>query len=344
MKKRLTGWLEREWYGKPHPNPVLTPLEFLFRQVVALRRWSYRSGLKEVGHLPVPIIVVGNLTVGGTGKTPLVVWLARFLKEKGFRPGIVSRGYGASPGPRPRQVSADSDVRAVGDEPLLIARRTGCPVFVFPKRVQAAKALLEENDCDIVLSDDGLQHHALSRDLEIAVVDGERRFGNGHCLPAGPLREPIERLHSVDFRVYSGEAPPGGYVMSLEGGVAVNLRDERVKEPVKSFAGRPFYAIAGIGHPQRFFDHLRSLGLTFDCREFPDHHEYRAEDLEFAKGLPIVMTEKDAVKCRAFATANFWYVPVEARLPAEFGENLLLLLKAKCNGQKTTRDPGLPRL
>jgi len=335
VKKQLTAWLQREWYGKSRPNPFLTSLEIVFRQVVTIRCWSYRNGFKKVSRLPVPIIVVGNLTVGGTGKTPLVIWLAQFLKEKGFKPGIVSRGYGASLGRRPRQVSADSDARAVGDEPLLIARRTGCPVFVFPERAEAAQALLEKTCCDIIVSDDGLQHYALARELEIAVIDGARRFGNGHCLPAGPLREPLERLKSVDLRVYSGEAPPGEYAMSLEGEVAVNLQDETVRKPLKSFVGRAFYAIAGIGNPQRFFSHLRSFGLEFDGREFPDHHEYRAEDLEFAKGQPIVMTEKDAVKCRAFGAENFWYVPVEAKLPTEFGENLLTLLKAKRNGQKT---------
>ena len=311
------------------------PLEALFRQIVKLRRWTYGSGLKRVSRFPVPIIVAGNLTVGGTGKTPLIIWLARFLRERGFKPGIVSRGYGASPGRRPLQVSKNSSARAVGDEPLLIARRTGCPVFVFPRRDEAAKALLDNMDCDVILSDDGLQHYALYRDLEIAVVDGSRRFGNGRCLPAGPLREPVERLNSIDLSVYTGEGPPGGYVMSLEGETAVNLQDEDVKEPLRSFAGCDFYAIAGIGNPQRFFDHLRSLGLRFDRREFPDHHGYRAKDLAFAKGRPILMTEKDAVKCRDFAAANFWYVPVEARLPAEFGENLLTLLKAKCNGPKT---------
>lgn len=335
MKKQLAGWFQREWYEKPRPNPFLIPLEALFRQVVTFRRWSYRNGLKRISRLPVPIIVVGNLTVGGTGKTPLVIWLARFLKENGFRPGIISRGYGASRGRRPVRVAEDSDVHAVGDEPLLIARRTGCPVFVFPQRAEAAKALLGRTDCDIILSDDGLQHYALYRDVEIAVVDGARQFGNGHCLPAGPLREPIERLSSVDLRIYSAEAPPGEYFMSLDGGVAVNLQEEQVKKPLRSFGGRAFYAIAGIGNPQRFFSHLRSFGLKFDSREFPDHHQYRVEDLGFAEGLPIVMTEKDAIKCRTFGASNLWYVPVEAMLPTEFGVNLLTILKAKCNGQKT---------
>jgi tetraacyldisaccharide 4'-kinase len=333
---QLTGWLLREWYEKPHPNPFLAPLERLFRQVVRARRWAYRNGLKHIRRFPVPVVVVGNLTVGGTGKTPLVIWLARFLKENGFKPGIVSRGYGVSTGPRPLRVSKESDAHTVGDEPLLVARRTGCPVFVFAKRAEAARALLENADCDIILSDDGLQHYALGRDLEIAVVDGARQFGNRCCLPAGPLREPVERLNSVDLRVYSGEAPPGEYAMVLEGDMAVNLQDESVRVPLKSFSGSVFCAIAGIGNPQRFFKHLLRFGLEFECREFPDHYRYRADDFEFVGGRAVLMTEKDAVKCRALAASNFWYVPVEARLPMEFGATLLTLLKAKRNGPKTT--------
>jgi tetraacyldisaccharide 4'-kinase len=336
VKKCVTSWLQREWYEKSVPNPFLIPLAAIFRKIVTIRRWSYRRGLKKVSRLPVPVIVVGNLTVGGTGKTPLVVWLARFLKEKGFRPGIISRGYGASHAQRPLRVFEDSKPYDVGDEPLLIARRTACPVFIFPQRVEAAKALFETTGCNVILSDDGLQHYALERDLEIVVIDGSRRFGNGLCLPAGPLREPVERLNSVDMIVCSGATATGEYAMWLEGGIAVNLQDQSIKEPLESFRGTPFVAIAGIGNPGRFFRHLGNFGLTFDCREFPDHYRYRVEDLAFAEGHPLLMTEKDAVKCLAFANSNFWYVPVEARLPVEFGENLLTLLKAKCNGQKTT--------
>ncbi|WP_119628766.1 tetraacyldisaccharide 4'-kinase [Methylocaldum marinum] len=336
MKKRVTNWLQREWYEKPSPNPFLIPLAATFRKIVTIRRWTYRRGVKRVSRLPVPAIVVGNLTVGGTGKTPLIVWLARFLKEKGFRPGIISRGYGAARARQPLQVFENSDPQDVGDEPLLIARRTACPVFVFHQRVEAANALLEKTGCNIILSDDGLQHYALDRDLEIVVVDGSRRFGNGLCLPAGPLREPVERLNSVDMTVSSEATAPGAYAMFLEGEIAVNLQDESVKRPLESFCGHPFVAIAGIGNPGRFFRHLGTFGLQFDCREFPDHHRYRAEDLAFAEECSLVMTEKDAVKCVAFANSNFWYVPVEARLPTEFGKNLLTLLKAKCDGQKIT--------
>ncbi len=334
-KNHLNRRLQAEWYGVS-PNRWLLPLEALFRQAVELRRRAYREGNKPSERLRVPVVVVGNLTVGGTGKTPLTIWLAAFLKSRGFRPGIVSRGYGGAAGSEPLAVDAASDPRRAGDEPVLIARRTGCPVSVFPKRAEAAKALLANTDCDIVIADDGLQHYALARDLEIAVVDGARRFGNGHCLPAGPLREPPERLRSVDMVVYSGvDVAEDGYPMALEGGEAVNLLDESLRRPLSAFANQALYALAGIGNPARFFGHLRKFGLDFDGREFPDHHLYSRQDLAFASGANLLMTETAAVKCRDFAGPAHWYVPVEARMPPAFGENLLTLLKAKRDGRKT---------
>lgn len=332
---RVSRWLQTEWYAKARPNPLLLPLEALYRQAVALRRRTYGEGGRRVERLAVPVIVVGNLSVGGTGKTPLTIWLAKLLKARGFRPGIVSRGYGGAVGGAPLAVTADTDPRKAGDEPVLIARRTGCPVSVFPKRAEAGRFLLAAGDCDLVIADDGLQHYALGRDIEIAVVDGARGFGNGHCLPAGPLREPPERLRSVDFVVYTGEAPAAGYSMVLEGGEAVNLLDENLSRPLSGFAGGPLWAMAGIGNPERFFDHLRRHGLSFGSRAFPDHHAYRPEDLRFVGTTPLLMTEKDAVKCRSFAAHGHWYVPVQARLPAEFGERLLALLKVKRDEQKT---------
>ncbi|MGZ8243219.1 tetraacyldisaccharide 4'-kinase [Methylomagnum sp.] len=331
LKNRFEQWLQAQWYGQAAPNPGLRPLEGLYRRAVEVRRQAYRDGRKKTEKLPVPTLVVGNLTVGGTGKTPLTIWLAGFLKQQGWRPGIVSRGYGGATQPEPLAVTAATDPRHAGDEPVLIARRTGCPVYVFPARAQAARALLAATDCDLIIADDGLQHYALARDIEIAVIDAARGFGNGRCLPAGPLREPPERLGSVDLVVYSGEAAAGGYGMALEGGHAVSLRDEMLRRPLADFAGQPCHALAGIGNPERFFAHLRRHGLACEGRALPDHHAYSKEDLEFAGAAPLFMTEKDAVKCRTFAGPAHWQVPVEARLPEEFGGAVLGLLAARSN-------------
>lgn len=326
VKQRLEHWLQAQWYGQATPNAGLRPLEGLYQRAVELRRQAYRDGRKKSEKPPVPTLVVGNLTVGGTGKTPLTLWLAEFLKRHGWRPGIVSRGYGGAKQRRPLAVTAATDPRLSGDEPVLIARRTGCPVYVFPARAEAARALLAATECDLIIADDGLQHYALARDLEIAVIDGARGFGNGHCLPAGPLREPPERLSSVNLVVYSGTGPADGHVMTLDGATAVNLRDESFRRPLADFAGQPCHALAGIGNPERFFAHLRRHGLDCEGRAFPDHHAYRREDLGFAGTAPLFMTEKDAVKCREFAGPNHWHVPVEARLPDEFGEAILKAL------------------
>jgi tetraacyldisaccharide 4'-kinase len=334
-KDRLSHWLQSEWYGATSPKAWLLPLESLFKRAVAVRRRAYREGRRPAERLPVPVIVVGNLSLGGTGKTPLTIWLAEFLQRQGYRPGIISRGYGGKGGAEPLAVTPASHPAETGDEPVLIAQRTGCPVCVFPKRAQAGRALLAREGCDILIADDGLQHYALARDIEIAVVDGARGLGNGHCLPAGPLREPPERLDAVDLVVYSGvETAERGYPMVLEGATAVNLLDGN-RRPLADFTGRRVYAMAGIGHPRRFFEHLRGLGLDCEGRAFPDHHAYQPGDLAFAHGADLLMTEKDAVKCRAFAEANHWQVPVEARLPEAFGKDLLTLLENKRDGWKT---------
>lgn len=330
----LAGWLQRRWYEDSAPLGLL-PLSGLFRGAVAIRRMAYRLRWLPARRLPVPVVVVGNLTVGGTGKTPLTIWLAEFLRDAGWRPGVVSRGYGGRKQARPLAVFADSDPVEAGDEPVLVARRTGCPVYVFPRRAEAGRALLAAADCDILIADDGLQHYALARDVEIAVIDGERRFGNGFCLPAGPLREPVERLGEVDLTVCRGAAGEGEYALSLACGEAVNLSDESLKKPLADFAGLKLRAVAGIGHPQRFFADLRAAGLDFEARAFPDHHRFSPGDLGPDDGAEVLMTEKDAVKCRGFANGRLWSVPLRARLPAAFGERLLQLLKAKHDGQKT---------
>lgn len=335
LQRSASNWLQSRWYGQRDPGLLLRSLESIFRKAVTLRQAAYLGGKKPIERLPVPVIVVGNLTVGGTGKTPLTLWLADFLKQQGYRPGIVSRGYGGRKHRQPLIVGTDATAEEAGDEPVLMAHHSGCPVCVFPQRAEAARALLAATDCNLILADDGLQHYALGRDIEIAVVDGVRGFGNGHCLPAGPLREPPERLASVDLVVHSGTGPAGSLVMTLLGDTAVNLLDPGQRRPLASFAGQRAHAIAGIGHPQRFFEHLREYGLTLEPRVFPDHHAYRRDDLAFAGTASVLMTEKDAVKCQGFSAPNLWYVPVAARLPAGFGEQLLTQLRTKTHGQET---------
>ncbi len=277
--------------------------------------------------------MVGNITVGGTGKTPLVIWIVEWLKQKGYRPGVISRGYGATAACWPQIVDCDSDPSMVGDEPLLIFQRTACLVVVDPIRIRAARALLACSDCDIIVSDDGLQHYALERDIEVVVVDGERRFGNGYCLPAGPLREPVQRLKQVDLIVCNGTGRIDELSMQFVGEVAVNL-DDQSQRPLESFSRQRLHALVGIGNPQRFLDYLDRFDLYFDSRVFPDHYHYRPDDILFQDDAPVLMTEKDAVKCRAFADERHWYVPVTARLDDRFGDRLLNLLQDRMNGQK----------
>ncbi len=303
------------------PNPVsaaLAPFSGLFGALVGIRRAAYRHGFLVTCRLPVPVIVVGNITVGGTGKTPLVRWLVARLTEWGYRPGIVSRGYGGRSARWPRRVKSDGDPRELGDEPVLLAAQCNCPVAVGPNRPNAAKLLLEDG-CDIVVSDDGLQHYALGRDMEIAVVDGRRRFGNGWLLPAGPLREPIGRLSSVDFVVCNGGDPQAEEIpMALRLGAAEDVRTRARTRDLESFRGAPVHAVAAIGDPDRFFDSLRSIGLDVVPHPFPDHHAFSPKDLVFESPAVVLMTEKDAVKCGSWCEDSVWCVPVEADLPGEF--------------------------
>ncbi|MBI2994117.1 MAG: tetraacyldisaccharide 4'-kinase [Gammaproteobacteria bacterium] len=318
--------LDKLWYENHRLSVALAPLSWLYAAAMWLRRMAYIAGLIPVGELLVPVIVVGNITVGGTGKTPLVIWLAQFLKEKGFSPGIVSRGYGGRPSKMPQQARPDSSPEAVGDEPVLMAQRTGCPVAVSPRRFIAARELVQRTGCNIILCDDGLQHYALGRDIEIAVIDGDRRFGNGRCLPAGPLREPASRLRSVDMVVANAKASRSEFLMEYSPQPLRSVADENRRINVESLRGREVHAVAGVGNPNRFFSYLRSQGLNIVKHRFPDHHPFSAADFRFGDELPIVMTEKDAVKCRRFATDRFWYLPIEAVMPAAFQHRLGVLL------------------
>jgi tetraacyldisaccharide 4'-kinase len=321
----LRRWLETRWYGDAAPL-ALRPLAALYGSIVALRRAAYGQGWLRAHRCAVPMIVVGNLTVGGTGKTPLVIWLAEQLRAAGHRPGVVLRGYAGS-AREPRVVAADADPAEVGDEAVLIARRLDCAVAVGARRNRAAE-LLVARGCTVVLADDGLQHLALRPDLRIAVIDGARGFGNGALLPAGPLREPPRALRDMDIVVLHGADARGvargieALHMQLDPGPprALLTGEEESLDLLRHT--RP-HAVAGIGNPARFFDLLRVLGADPLEHAFPDHHRYRAGDLAFGDDRCIVMTEKDAVKCRAFATERMCYLPVAARFAERDAAHLL---------------------
>lgn len=325
----MMSWHDRWHTGHP-VFALLLPLSLLFTLLILIRRLGYRLGLLSVWRAPVPVIVVGNLSVGGTGKTPLTLALVDHLKRAGWRPGIVSRGHGGQT-VYPARVQITDAARHVGDEPLLLARRSGVPVVVDPRRAQAVRHLLATSDCNVVICDDGLQHYALARDLEIAVLDGARGLGHGWLLPAGPLREPRARLARCDFRVCNGAwtaagTPPTDLVSAdLVPGIWQPVSSgTSVTAPPQP--GTTVRAIAAIGNPVRFFSLLERLGYRVLPQAFPDHHAYAAADLRSALPHPLVMTEKDAVKCAGIAPANSWYLPVQAELPDTFWQAVLARL------------------
>lgn len=310
------------WYGSGLSarlaSGLLAPLGWLYCAIAMLRALAYRRGWLGSESAGVPVIVVGNLTVGGTGKTPLVIWLVDHLVNQGYRPGVVMRGYGADRQAEPCPVPADADPILFGDEPALIAARRICPVVIGRDRVAGARMLSADYDCDLVVADDGLQHYRLRRDCEILVIDSQRRIGNGRCLPAGPLREPRARGERADLRIVNGGGKADAARMQLLPGDAVSLYDAGLRKPLTDFVGAPVTAVAGIGNPMRFFGMLRGLGLTLDARPYPDHHRYsRADIMKWPPGA-VLMTEKDAVKCRTAAGPDHWYVPVQAEPDAGF--------------------------
>lgn len=309
------------WYRRGLLSWLLWPVSIVFRLAVALRRILYFLRILKSVHPGIPVVVVGNLTVGGSGKTPLVIWIAEFLKSKGWSPGIVSRGYGARI-TEPCAATVAAEAAEVGDEPILLSRRSGCPVWVGADRVQvAARLRAAHEDVNVLVLDDGLQHYAMRRDIEIAVVDA-RGLGNGFLLPAGPLREPRSRLRSVDA-VVSHASSTKGYAMRLEGDVLHRMTDARERQPLKAFAGQRVHAVAGIGDPNRFFLHLGKAGLKVVPHPFPDHHPFTPRDLEFGDDAPVLLTEKDAVKLRSVARPGWWVLPVSAQLDPTFGTWLL---------------------
>jgi len=311
--------LEKYWYRISPLHLLLWPLSLIFGLVSKIRRLLYRYDVLKSTTINVPVIIIGNISVGGTGKTPFTLWLAQQLLDEGWHPGIISRGYTTSSQKRPNiphAVEINDSPDVVGDEPLLMVQRNLCPVWIGRNRVAVARALLQAHpECDVILSDDGLQHYRLQRDIEIVLVDGKRLFGNGLLLPAGPLREPVSRLKSINFVVVnSGIAGAGEHTMQLSGSSFYNLLNPNTSLPAAAFAGQHVHAIAGIGHPERFFSHLKQLGLTLQTHAFPDHHCYSASDIEFHDDEAILMTEKDAVKCVSFATEQCWVLRVDAQI------------------------------
>jgi tetraacyldisaccharide 4'-kinase len=345
MMDWLRRTLESSWYGAA-PAALLRPFALLFGGMVAARRWAYRRGILASAHPGVPVIVVGNISVGGTGKTPLVLWLVQQLQGDGLRVGVVSRGYGARNLRRaPRLVDVADSADDVGDEALLLARRAQCPVCVGSDRLAAARLLVDEG-CQVIVADDGLQHYRLRRDLEIALVDGSRGFGNGALLPAGPLREAPRRLAEVDAIVLNG-APSRPlpaqlavaekcFLMSLQPRQFVRLDSGESSSP-SVWRGRAVHAVAGIGNPGRFFDTLRSMGLELVEHAFADHHRFIPGDLAFGDERDIVMTEKDAVKCAAFASDRMW--SLSAAIQFESGHAARLLQQARARVAATLRNP-----
>ncbi|WP_045046363.1 tetraacyldisaccharide 4'-kinase [Rouxiella chamberiensis] len=328
--------IERIWSGQSALYLLLLPLSWLYGLVTQVLRFSYQKGWKKSWRAPVPVVVVGNLTAGGNGKTPVVIWLVEQLQQRGLRVGVVSRGYGGKAERYPLLLNENTATSQAGDEPVLIFQRTGASVAVSPVRADAVRALLAASPVDLIVTDDGLQHYALQRDFEIVVVDGVRRFGNGHWLPAGPMRERASRLRTVDAVIVNGEGKAQGSEigMRLQPGYAVNLL---TGEKRQADALNDVVAMAGIGHPPRFFATLHQLGLTPQKEvAFADHQAFDVAQLEAltTSGQTLLMTEKDAVKCRSFARENWWYLPVDAQFGEADRENLLQRIAALAADRK----------
>lgn len=315
-------WLHRIWYEGGSSYQLLLPLSGLYWLLITLRRVLYEIGLLGHWHASVPVIVVGNITVGGTGKTPVTIWLSRELRERGFSPGIVSRGYGGSKASSSMRVDAASDPALVGDEPVLLAKRTGCPVVVDANRARAAQMLVDDG-VDVIISDDGLQHYRLVRTYEICVIDGARGLGNRLLLPAGPMRETVDRLGEVDQVLINGRVGDHNIDLSVVEQNAIEFElvatevsrlNGSLTRPIERFAGTTVHAIAAIGNPARFFDMLRTHGIQVIEHAFPDHAKLEKKDLEFGDDFEVFMTEKDAVKIERVSVDKYWAVPVETNI------------------------------
>ena len=330
--------IDQYWYQTDRTPPLkLRLLSVLFGFIALLRRFAYRIRILPSAKMSVPLIVIGNITAGGSGKSPMVIWLANALRSRGYTPGIISRGYGGKANSWPQLVRPDGDPGSVGDEAIMIARRTRCPMVVGPQRVKAARALVKHwPEVDVILSDDGMQHYALRRDVEICIVDGERRLGNGYFLPAGPLREPASRLGCVDLVICNGgTAQAQEHAMHFNAKALIGVNQVTKSADLADFAGQTVHAVAGIGYPERFFRVLEQAGITVIGHPFPDHHAFWEEDISFGDDLPVFMTEKDAVKCERFQAKSFWFLPVEADFSVADSERMLELIIHKIkNGIK----------
>lgn len=320
------SWLEQRWYRREVAPEMwlLLPLTLLFKLLVWLRLWLFKLGVKKQHKIPAIVIVVGNISVGGNGKTPLVILLAKWLMAAGYQPGILSRGYGGKADSYPHFVTPACSAQVIGDEPVLIRRNLTCPMIVDPVRYRGAMALVKQYQCNVILCDDGLQHYALGRDIEIAVVDGVRRFGNGWMLPMGPLREPVKRLKKANFTVVNGgTAQADEHQMTLQPDKLVNVKSPQQTQLLQQLK-QPVIAAAAIGNPQRFFNLLTQQGVVLKQQlGFADHHPFSPGDLPRET---LLMTEKDAVKCQAFADENWWFLPVNAQLDDSFKQQLLAKL------------------
>lgn len=340
MRRLIHDWLQRAWYGDGRGHRVLLPLSGLYWLVTTLRRWLFDIGVLRSVKLDVPVIVVGNITAGGTGKTPTTIWLASALKERGFSPGIVSRGYGGAQSDSPLRVDAASDPALVGDEPVLLARRSGCPVAVDKDRVRAAGMLIDDG-VDLIIADDGLQHLKLARDYEVCVVDGRRWFGNRFVLPAGPLREPAARACDVDQILVNGRIAEtvetaneqNAITFELVATEAARLNGSLVR-PLDGFSGSTVHAVAAIGNPSRFFDLLRHHGLEVIEHAFPDHARLTRRQLAFGDELDVFLTEKDAVKLRSEMDDRYWQVPVRLDMQASLAAPWLEQIVSRMRGQQ----------
>ncbi|TCN85445.1 tetraacyldisaccharide 4'-kinase [Shewanella fodinae] len=324
----MESWVNRIWYGRHWVRWLLWPLSWLFALISGLRRLAFRLGIKTQVKLPVPVIIVGNITVGGSGKTPVVIYLVEWLRRQGYRPGVISRGYGSQQ-LHSRLVSATSTPADVGDEPCMIVRRTGVPMAVGADRIASAHLLLQSAIVDIIISDDGLQHYRLARDVELVVLDVHRGLGNGMLLPAGPLREGTWRLKTADFILCNGASADTTthFAMTLQPSGLQPVSGETDQEPPTT--AQPVVAVAGIGNPQRFFETLQQQGYSLrQTIVFADHHPYNVQDFAQVAQQPIVMTEKDAIKCRTFAGKQWWYLAVDAVFSATFESQLLARVRA----------------